>query len=107
MSNEANEQDAIAGLKLIRNTTEGVDNPDDPSYPYKLRATFRAPELMMCIFLAIAIARTGRSENETIVVRGMTREAIEEFVSRKNLNEHPRLLSLSITGPDEREESNQ
>ncbi len=85
--------DVIPGIKLILHNAGGVYNPDDPSYPYKLEASFSPPELMEVAFVAI------HGGGEKIVVRGMTREALEQFVESNRLQNHPRLQSLTITGP--------
>lgn len=87
--------DVIEGLKLIQHNAGGVNIPDDPTYPYRLEASFRPPELMIVTFIALH----GGSEN--IVVRGMTQEALEEFVEENDLKNHPRLRSLTITGPED------
>jgi hypothetical protein len=34
----------IDGLKLVRFNSIGVEEPDDPSYPYKLEVNLRPPE---------------------------------------------------------------
>lgn len=79
----------IEGIKLIRHNVSGVNNPDDTSLPFRLDATFRLPEFMdfACIH--------GGSEN--ICLRGMTREALEQFVEMNQLKTHPRLIKLEIT----------
>ena len=85
--------DPIPGIKLIRHNANRVNNPDDPSYPWKLEASFRAPEFMEMTFIFMI------GSTEEIVVRGMTREALEKFVEVNDLRRHPRLLRLDITGP--------
>ncbi len=82
--------DIIEGIKLIRHNAGGVNEPDDPSYPFLLQASFSPPEFMMMAF--IGIHRGG----EEILVRGMTEEALEEFVEQNNLRRHPRLQKLEI-----------
>lgn len=37
---------------------------------------------------------------EEIVVRGMSKKALDEFIRMNNLRTHPRLRRLVITGPD-------
>lgn len=87
--------DVIPGLKLIRHNASGVNEPDDPSYPYKLEANFRPPEFMNVAFVML------HGGSEEIVVRGKTREALEKFVEVNKLNTHPRLRELTITGPED------
>jgi hypothetical protein len=83
----------IEGIKLIRHNAGGVNEPDDPSYPYKLEASFRPPEFMIVAFIGLY------KGSEEIVVRGMTQKALEEFISENHLRSHPRLRQLTITGP--------
>ena len=80
----------IKGIKLIRHNAGGVNELDDPSYPFLLRATFSPPEFMSVAF--ILMHRGG----EEILVRGMTREALEEFADKNNIWTHPRKLSVEI-----------
>ena len=82
----------IDGLKLISHTG-GKNIPDDPTYPYRLDVSLRPPELMFFAFVALY-------GNEDVVVRGLTLEAIEKFVSVNMLDTHPRLIRLVITGPE-------
>ncbi|MFZ5365938.1 MAG: hypothetical protein ACOZBZ_01460 [Patescibacteria group bacterium] len=85
--------DVIPGLKLIYQTG-GTNIADDPSMPYRLDANFRPPEFMEVAFVLM------HGGSEEIVVRGMTREALEEFVEANDFKTHPRLRRLTITGPD-------
>jgi len=86
--------DVIAGLKLIRHNAGRVNNPDDESYPFKLEATFRPPEFMEFAFIGLYGGR------EEIVVRGMTKQALDEFAERNGLKTHSRLRTLTVTGPE-------
>ena len=87
--------DVIPGIKLIRHNAGGINEPDDPSMPWKLEANFRPPEFMNVAFVLM------HGGSEEIVVRGDTREALEEFVEENNLRTHPRLRRLTITGPED------
>jgi hypothetical protein len=80
----------IEGVKLIRQTGV-VNEPDDPSYPYRLDVNLRPPEFMEFAFVML------HGGSEVICVRGMTREALEQFVELNQLRTHPRLRSLEIT----------
>ena len=81
----------IEGIKLIEHNMAGVKLPDDPAFGrFKLEVTFRVPEFM-------AVAATFIYGREHIVVRGKTREALEEFVTLNKLRDHPRLQALEIT----------
>ena len=85
--------DVIKGLKLIYQTG-GTNIEDDPSMPYRLDANFRPPEFMQVAFVLM------HGGSEEIVVRSETREALDEFIKENNLDTHPRLRRLTITGPD-------
>lgn len=83
-------QGVIEGIKLIYQTG-GANEPDDPSYPWKLYANFSPPEFMVMAFVGLY------GGSEEIVVRGKTKEALEEFVKVNDLRRHPRLRRLEIT----------
>lgn len=85
----------IPGLKLIYQTG-GQRLPDDPSFPFKLEANFRPPEFMNVAFVLM------HGGSEEIVIRGMTKEALDEFIKENQLLTHPRLRRLTITGPDDK-----
>lgn len=79
-------------IKLIRYNATNVDEPDDPSYPWRLDVSLSPPEFMKVAFLLLF-------GNEEICVRGGTKEALEEFANLNNLPGHPRLLSFRIWQP--------
>lgn len=84
----------IKGIKLIRHNAAGINLTDDPSFPFKLEVSFRPPEFMDVAFVFM------HGGSEEIVVRGLTLEALEEFSKVNNLERHPRLRRLTITGPN-------
>jgi hypothetical protein len=84
----------IEGLKLIRLNSLRINEPDDPSYPYKLEVNLSPPELMQVTFIML------HGGSEEMVVRAMTRDAIDQFIEVNNLRHHPRLRRMSITGPE-------
>lgn len=84
----------IPGLKLICHNASRFSVPDDPSFPYKLEVELRPPEFMTMAFIGMF----GGSEN--IVVRSMTKEALDEFIQENNLRCHSRLRKLVTTGPE-------
>ena len=86
-------EEAIEGIKLIRLNSQNVNLPDDPSFPFKLEASFSPPEFMEVAFVSLY----GGSEDLTI--RGMTKEAMDKFVEVNRLRTHPRLRRLTVTGP--------
>lgn len=53
--------------------------------------TFSPPEFMTMAFIGIY------GGSETVSVIGMTREALEEFVTANEFKTHPRVLRLTIT----------
>ena len=65
----------IEGIKLIHHNASGVNLPDDHSYPWRLDAAFSPPGFMQVAFVGLCGGR------EVVCVRGMTREALEQFVS--------------------------
>ena len=85
--------DIIEGLKLIKLNSIRIDEPDDPSYPYKLEANLSPPELMQVAFVML------HGGSEEMVVRAMTREALDQFIEVNDLRRHPRLRRMIITGP--------
>jgi hypothetical protein len=88
------------GLKLIRLNSARIDDPDDPSYPYKLEVNLRPPDLMQVAFVMLY------GGSDEMIVRGMSREAIDRFVDVNDLHRHPRLRRMTITGPNDlREET--
>lgn len=81
----------IKGIKIITHNACGVNLPDDPSFPFRLYATFHPPDFMLVSFIL------SYGGSEIICVRGETREALEQFVEKNSLRTHPRLRSLEIT----------
>lgn len=88
-------QGVIAGIKLIRHNMGGVDLPDDPSYPFVLDMRLSTGGMFMEVAAAFMYP-----DGEEVKIRGMTREALLEFVKRNNYRSVSRLRSLTITGPD-------
>lgn len=93
MTKRASTDVVIEGRKLIR-LTGAVSIPDDASYPYKLEVNLSPPELMQVAFIML------HGGSEEIVVRAMTKDALDQFVELNGLRHHPRLRRLTITGPD-------
>lgn len=85
---------AIPGLKLIYHNAGGVNNQDDPSLPFKLEGIFDSPEFMKFTFSLM------HGDTEKIVVRAETKEMLDEFIERQGFLTHPRLISITISGPD-------
>lgn len=86
--------EVIPGLKLIYHSGGGVNVPDDPLFPFKLEGSFSSPEFMRVTFMWM------RGSSEEIVVRAMTKEALDKLIEQNDFRNHPRLRRLTITGPD-------
>jgi len=86
--------DTIPGLKLIHHDASGVNLPDDPSFPFKLEGNFSPPEFMNVAFV---LMHGGSGE---IIVRAMTKEALDKFIEVNSFRTHPRLRRMTITGPN-------
>jgi hypothetical protein len=91
---EQSVDEVINGLKIIRLNSYGIHEPDDESYPYKLVVNLSPPELMTVAFIMLY------GGSEELIARGKTREAIDQFVERNKLCEHPRLRWMTIEGPN-------
>ncbi len=87
-------QEVIHGIKVIRLNSSRIDEPDDPSYPFKLEAILRPPESMVMAFIGLCGGR------EELVVRALTKGAMDEFLVANDFRKHPRLRHLTITGPN-------
>ena len=90
--------DIIDGLMLIRLNSLRIDEPDEDyasEYPYKLDVNLSPPELMVVTFVML------HGGSEAMIVRGKTREAIDQFIALNDLRHHPRLRRMTITGPDD------
>lgn len=85
--------ESIPGLKLIQHNAAGINRLDDPSFPFRLEVSLRPPEFLGLAFVAI------HGGQEEVVVRGMTRKVLDTFVDMNRFRTHPRLLSITITGP--------
>lgn len=83
-----------ATYKIICANTHGINVPDDPSFPYKLEATFQHGEFMRIA----AIALYGGCER--VVIRGATPEVLRAIAESNEWPTHPRLIQLTIVGPD-------
>ncbi|MEN6623412.1 MAG: hypothetical protein ABFD50_17930 [Smithella sp.] len=84
-------------VKIISCNSIVVRNTDDPTMPFRLDAEFRAPEFMRVAFCMM------HGGTESICVRGNTQEALETFVTKNNLFQHPRLIRMAISKPETKE----
>ncbi len=81
----------IEGIKIIQHNASGINTIDDPSYPFRLDVTLYPPEFLQFAFIGMLGGR------EELIVRSLTREALEKFVQLNNLNTHHRLRTLTIS----------
>lgn len=91
MDNE--DDDVIPGLHVVEHTGR-ASQPRDPSKPFTLEVVMTPPGFMQVLFV-LAYGGT-----ERLVVQGDTLEAIETLIVRNELETHPRLTRLTITGPE-------
>jgi len=84
----------ISGIKLISLNSSGVNEPEDPSYPYKLEVSFRPPEFMIIAFIGLF------GGSEELVIQGKTREDLDKLIEQEGYLTHPRLRKMTITGPN-------
>lgn len=80
-------------LKVIKLTGQ-CNEPDDPTLPFKLEMSFRAPEFMQVAFVLM------HGGSEDLTVRASTAEELSEFMTQQSLKTHPRLSRWSLTGPE-------
>lgn len=80
--------------KVIRHNAGRIENEDDPTFPYKVEANLRPPELMSFTFVCL------HGGSEEIIARAMTLDAANEFLATNKLRNHPRLRWITIHGPE-------
>jgi hypothetical protein len=85
--------DFFRGVKLIYKTG-GTRQPENPSMHYKLEANFRPPEIMLVRFISLY------GGNAELIIQGISRKALDKLIKANNLEHHPRIKSLTITGPN-------
>jgi hypothetical protein len=85
---------AVPGVKIIKLNSSNIDEPYDPNLPWKLEMTFSPPEFMAVAFVLL------HGGTERLVAQGNTREDLLLFIELEELASHPRLVSVTFTGPD-------
>ena len=80
-------------MKLIKHTGT-CDHPDDPSLPFKLELSLRAPEFMQVAFVMM------HGGTEELVARSSTKEELQDWMKDQDIQTHPRLIRWALTGPD-------
>ena len=89
------EYPAVPGVRIIKLNSYNIDEPDDPTLPWKLEMTFSPPEFMEVAFVLM------HGGSEDLVVKAISREALDEFLRlEEQFKTHPRLLRMTFTGPD-------
>lgn len=89
----------VQGVKWIRHNIGRINNPDDTTFPFKLEVNLRSPEFPIVTFPFMQRSINAGIEEE-IVVRGTTVQTLERFIAVNGLERHPRMLRLTITGPN-------
>lgn len=77
-------------VKVIYHNMDGIDEPDDPTMPYVLRAKLRPPE-----FLFVAALLMYGNEECTII--GDSEAELQQVARDYGIAKNPRLISMSIT----------
>lgn len=92
--------EAVPGVRIIKLNSYNIDEPDDPALPWKLEMTFSPPEFMQMAFVLM------HGGSEDLVVKAISREALDEFLRLEaQFKTHPRLIRMTVTDPDGREET--
>jgi hypothetical protein len=97
MSEQPQTDAATDDLKLIRLNSRGIHEPDNlhaADYSYKLVVHLSPPEFMHVTFILL------HGGSEELIVRGKTRDALDRFITKNDLTQHPRLRSMTITAPN-------
>ena len=82
-------------IKVIYANAQRYKVPDDPSFPWKLHVVLRPPEFMQVAFMMMC------GGTEEIIVRGKTKESLEEFLNTHHLNaNHPRFIRMTLNQPE-------
>ena len=85
----------LPGIKIIRLNTSGINDPDEPDFPWKLEASFTPSEFLLMATMTIY------DGSEEMVVKGRSREDLIEFLKLENhLITHSRLRSMVIIDPE-------
>ena len=83
-----------AEIKIIRHLPSRIDIADDPSLAFRVEVNLRPPELMNVTFIMLY------GGSEQLVARCANRAAVDRFLDRTALCDHPRTRWIKVTGPD-------
>ncbi len=86
--------ESIPGLWLIRLNSLGVNEPEDPSRPWKLEIALLPAGFVGFTFLCLY------GLVEELVLQALSREALIQFVIESECLSDPLLSKIEITGPD-------
>ena len=86
--------DFLKRTKIIGHNGGNTDLPDDPKFPFRLEVSLSPPEFMQFAFICLY----GGSEDLTVI--GKSERALRRFVRKHDLRNHPRLRTLTISGPN-------
>jgi hypothetical protein len=84
-------QEIDSQVRLIRHNARGVSQPEDRTFPFRMKAIFRPPEFMQVAFTMI------HGGSECLEFQGMTVEDLVKLADREGFSTHPRLTRIEIS----------
>lgn len=81
-------------VKVIRHPSSGINIQDDPSLPFKIEVNLRPPDFMNVTFVMLY------GGSDEVLARASDRSAVDGFLDKHELRDHPRLRWIRITGPN-------
>lgn len=80
--------------EVIFHNAGGIQRSPSVKFPYTVEVDLKWPEFHSLVYAM----RYGGCE--TVVIVGTTLKVLERRIKKMKLREHPRLLDLTISGPD-------
>jgi len=77
-------------VKCIRHAASGIEEPEDPSLPFRMEINLRPPEFMQVAFVMLY------GGSEVVVFQGKTIKDLMTAADREKLSDHPRLRRILI-----------
>ena len=77
-------------VRLVQHNAGGVSQPEDRTFPFRMKAIFRPPEFMQVAFIML------HGGSERLEFQGMTVEALVELADREGYSTHLRLTRIEI-----------